>query len=130
MSTALESVLVETIKKATTTAETATQFVLEQAPEVVQQLVTWKIAANLASTLLDIVVIVILIKLVLSLVKIFNQSVRDGNPGPFFGIFFGSVGVIIIGLGIRVSIFTLLQLTIAPKIWLIEYAANLLQGNG
>ena len=125
-----DEVLAATITKGLETAEKTGQFLKEQLPDVVQQLLMW----NTADCIMWISVILIYyIVYSIGWVKLTKKAEASGKysdssdvaytfklVGGFFGL--------IIGLPLlMIYLSELLKLLIAPKLWLLEYAANIIR---
>ena len=117
--------LAEILKKGLEAAEKTGSFVVEQAPDLIQQLIVWK-------TCEYILLILISVGLILSIKKWYNSAIkRYGDfidSVEFVGFSIYSIIVIpIFGIALFHSFFNLVQILLAPKIWLIEYITNLIK---
>jgi hypothetical protein len=128
MTNELEKILIPLIEKAASGAENAADFAIAQAPEVVEQLLRWKMCHSL-------LVFVGLIGLfALMTYGVYKYVISADGPS-----YDGTAEVMIIVLYPMVSLFLLcagsvahaldwLQILIAPKLYLIEYVARLAKG--
>lgn len=120
--------LAEILKKGLEAAEKTGSFVVEQAPDLIQQLIVWK-------TCEYILLILISVGLILSIKKWYNSAIkRYGDFDDFIDsvefVGFSIYSIIVIpifGIALFHSFFKLVQILLAPKIWLIEYATNLIK---
>lgn len=120
--------LAEILKKGLEAAEKKGNFVVEQAPDLIQQLIVWK-------TCEYILLILISVGLILSIKKWYNSAIkRYGDFDDFIDsvefVGFSIYSIIVIpifGIALFHSFFNLVQILLAPKIWLIEYATNLIK---
>ena len=120
--------LAEILKKGLEAAEKTGSFVVEQAPDLIQQLIVWK-------TCEYILLILISVGLILSIKKWYNSAIkRYGDFDDFIDsvefVGFSIYSIIVIpifGIALFYSFFNLVQILLAPKIWLIEYATNLIK---
>lgn len=126
----LDQVLIDTITKASNVSGEiyngakkvtgqAIDIAMQQAPDIVNQLLMWQFSKNATWFLFSILSIFICIKL--------TKKYWEESQGAIV-VATGTVGVV----GIVVVICTFLQMlkiVIAPKIYLIEYAANLIKGH-
>lgn len=120
--------LAEILKKGLEAAEKTGSFVVEQAPDLIQQLIVWK-------TCEYILLILISVGLILSIKKWYNSAIkRYGDFDDFIDsvefVGFSIYSIIVIpifGIALFHSFFNLVQILLAPKIWLIEYATNLIK---
>ena len=120
--------LAEILKKGLEAAEKTGNFVVEQAPDLIQQLIVWK-------TCEYIFLIIISIAFMFSLYKWYKSAMKryddfDGfyikTESFIYGVY-AIVVILIFGIALFHSFFNLIQILLAPKIWLIEYAANLIK---
>ena len=98
-------------------------FLSAQVPDMIQQLLRWQlIKASIGGVFGLLIIIVVLYawrKGLLELVK------KDSEP--FFLIVFGGIVPVIAGtIVLAVNSLTVLQILIAPKVYLIEYVHNLM----
>lgn len=119
----LQASLATIIQKATTGVEAGVNFLSEQMPDVIHQLLMWKLTESLFLVVSSIIVVVLWIY-GLKKAKEHNSWDSWGIPVVMIG------GTASIGACIMFFIYSLksLQIWLAPKIYLIEYAANLLGG--
>ena len=120
--------LAEILKKGLEAAEKTGNFVVEQAPDLIQQLIVWKTCEYIFLILISIAFLFSIYKWCKSAIK------RYGNLDNFFGepeviVFsiYSIVVILIFVIALFQSFFNLLQILLAPKIWLIEYATNLIK---
>lgn len=122
------------LRKAIEVASATGQFVVEQAPDVIQQLMVWKTA----SYAVDLMVGVGLAVGPPLLWKWANKKYpgwhsEQGNYDNFptiSAMIAGLATVVSVIFGIPaayISAMNLLKITLAPKVWLLEYAASLIQ---
>lgn len=129
-----DEALAQVLTKALEAAEKTGQFVVEQAPDVVQQLVLYYTVLHWASVALSLFILVGGMTLsVRSFKSAFARAEKDeykdaDHFGEFWlGLFAGiSSAVTFFALFIG-NISDALKITLAPKVWLIEYAANLIR---
>lgn len=141
--TTLNDALIDIIQKTQGAVQEGVNFLSAQIPDVVHQLLVWKLAESLAYGVFAIFSFVLALLLVRSIFKppvgIQNESsVRyskykptlwrdeDGDFQPT--IVGGGVAALVLTactLANLPQFLTALQIYIAPKVWLIEYAAHL-----
>lgn len=131
MNEQLQTSLAEILEKVTTGATTASNFLMEETPEVVRELLLWYGVKNFIYF-----VFALLILLVWFLYEKWLLGWCKANLGAdgeqWFG-FYGLLGslprfaMLIASLSFFFNI-EWLQIWLAPKIWLIEYTAKLVQG--
>jgi hypothetical protein len=113
----VENAVVEIINKAIQGIDSTTDFLLSEIPEVIQQLLMWNFAKSL---------IVCVLFFVLSIVagRFLFLSIKEGDePEPVLCMFSAFTGFVIVTFFNH----SWLMIWIAPKVWLIEYAANLVK---
>lgn len=122
MNETLQNALAEIILAALENAEAAKEFVLAEMPDVVQQLLVWKAAQSL---------LMLALTLLFFSAPLFARKIAIANDGDSFdqmmAMVLGGIGGMIIGsLPARYAL-DWLQIWLAPKIYLIEYAADLVK---
>lgn len=125
----LEQTANEALKQLIEASTTAAEWTAQQLPEVIEQLILWKMVESLlwftASITLMAVGLYILYKFIKKCKEVDNFI--DDEVLPIISVFV-SVGIIIsIVASIAMIDFDWLQIIIAPKLYLIEYAANLIK---
>jgi hypothetical protein len=131
MNEQLQQALAEILNKATAGVESGAAFLQAELPDVIQQLLMWKMAAAILSILISIVIIYAYAKALISYAKSdrSNRFWHDGydtiSPFGFTTLLAGGIASFFCVLCIIDSLFDVLQIWIAPKIYLIEYAASL-----
>ena len=137
MSEKLENALVEIIEKANSGLDAATEFVMAELPEVVQQALTWYFVESLIFSIVGLLLLMFsykALKIQYDLLYKKDGKLRDwaddgyGMSGPAF--VYSALTVILDAFLIIFAItnalsFTWLKILIAPKLWLIEYASKL-----
>lgn len=136
MNEELNKVLIDAIQKTQSGIGEAVDFAVAQAPDVIQQLLMWHFVNSLINCALGIVCFVIIFLFVRFVQKYPQPDSFESNNlvwwdkgelHPVTGIF-GGLGVCILGLaGFILMNLTWLKIWIAPKLYLIEYAASLVK---
>lgn len=122
MNEELQRALAEMITSSVAVAGDALAFTEEQLPEVVQQLLVWKAAESAIWCIAAVALGIFGARL--PWVKWFKACEEDcSGTGLFLALPFGAL------FGIALAMFDLawLQIWLAPKVYLIEYAANLVK---
>lgn len=134
----LQNAVASIITKAVQGADAAAEFVKAELPDVIQQLLTWNLVENLvfwcASVFLLLVVAPVLIRMIFVAFKNCDNdeskdhwAYSDEVACPVAATSFVlSLISIIVGL-IGICDIEWLQIWLAPKVWLIEYAADLVK---
>lgn len=137
MSDKLEKALADVIEKANSGIEAATDFVLSELPEVIQQALTWYMVESLIFFCVGLLMAALSIKifkfqygLIFKPNGELTELADDGYGLSLLGgvcIFACFVVDFIYVICMLENIFELdwLKIWIAPKLWLIEYAAKL-----
>lgn len=122
MSNELDQVLSKAIEKGIEMAEKTGEFVIDQAPDLIQQFYHWHIAK-------ESLVILVCITIAILFIKIWNKffdsdEYEELDEGAAIYLAF-MVIILIISFIISISaLLELLQIIIAPKLYLIEYFIN------
>lgn len=138
MNDQLQAALADILTKTTTAVEAGVDFLQAELPDVIQQLLAWKLAYSVATILVGTVAL-LLVGWSFRFYKkewlldsegrrhrykttIVFDSDGDVHPG-IIGLIGAQIfGTVVFFAGLN---FTWLQILIAPKIYLIEYAASL-----
>ncbi|HET8689258.1 MAG TPA: hypothetical protein VFM18_21820 [Methanosarcina sp.] len=125
MTEILQQALLKLIEATSNGVDKAISFLSTEIPEVIRQLLVWKFAESLAYCLAAIALIIIWMVIDYKIFKVAKNS-KD-HEALFFG--WGLCGCLYRGVFVTAisSLFNLtwLKIWIAPKIYLIEYAAEL-----
>lgn len=132
MNEQLTKALLSFLEKATNTVQDGISFLSGQLPDIVQQLIVFNLVKEFLLLVAGLVVTLSCIVPIYFGVK-YHKVHRDEYT--YEGIHWVLVGLYCIVAGIGGSITTInsltkiVQLWLAPKIWLIEYAASLVKGH-
>ena len=124
--------LAEILKKGLETAEKTGNFIVEQAPDLIRQLLIWKTVEYSVYVILGISLIIYFYRWA----KKVSKEMKE-NEDDFEDYFMDSFANILITIGqlsllitgiilIAENLQDLIQIVFAPKIYLIEYSAKLL----
>ena len=117
----MEELLLETLKNLITSATTAANFTAEQLPDVIQQLLIYKAVSSIMT---QVIAAICLYFVGIKSIQYASKDCTDESiavPAFFFGVIIVSICVAII-----VCNAAWLQIWLAPKVYLIEYAAKLI----
>ena len=120
--------IAEILKKGLEAAEKSGNFVIEQAPDLVKQLITYKTVETSICVLIEITLMYLIFIYFKYLYKKNNED-SDFIPENAFhgvGIIITSLMGIFLFFAFITDISNLIQLIFAPKIYLLEYIAKLL----
>lgn len=140
-------ILVDLLQKASDGIDAAVTFSQAQIPDVIHQLLVWNFTKSLALTLLMVLTIPFVVKFAMAMLRRQQDGVfdnegyswdrgnpkfkptliwqKDGDLSPLTIIFGFAIGLYVaILLGV-VADMTWLKIWLAPKLYLIEYAASL-----
>ena len=120
--------IAEILKKGLEAAEKSGNFVIEQAPDLVKQLITYKTVETSICVLIEITLMYLIFIYFKYLYKKNNED-SDFIPENAFhgvGIIITSLMGIFLFFAFITDISNLIQLIFAPKIYLLEYIAQLL----
>jgi hypothetical protein len=117
----VKEVLIRALSFATKTGE----FIVEQAPDLVQQLLQFKAVTALFSCILFLIIAATGI---VSLVVLVKKAINGDDDGYMAVLFFYGVFSALVGsIAFFQSLHDLILIQVAPKIYLIEYASKLLK---
>jgi hypothetical protein len=128
----LKEALAQMLTGVTQTTSEAKEFIVSQLPDAVRQLLAWKFAESIArvvfGTILLVAWIIFTKKFLIQKLKIYDYEFGGDNED--LAKFFGCIGTAICSLVVVIVFFcclnlTWLQIWIAPKVYLIEYAKTL-----
>ena len=126
MNEQLQKALVELIGKASNGIDASVSFLSAEIPEVIHQLLVWYAAKSAILTISGILVCVgwfFMEKAILR--KLRSEEVEFFEIAMFYGLLGSFVRLIPASLACTLISLDWLQIWIAPKIWLIEYASRL-----
>ena len=120
--------IAEILKKGLEAAEKSGNFVIEQAPDLVKQLITYKTVETSICVLIEITLMYLIVIYFKYLHKKNNEdsSFIEGNSFHIGGMLISLVVAIFMFIAFIADISNLIQLIFAPKIYLLEYIAKLL----
>ncbi len=124
--------LAEILKKGLETAEKTGNFIVEQAPDLIRQLLIWKTVEYSVYVILGISLIIYFYRWTKKVSKEMKENEDDFEDyftDSFANILIaiGQLSLLIIGMIlIAENLQDLIQIVFAPKIYLIEYSAKLL----
>ncbi|MGG7725855.1 hypothetical protein PGN57_09510 [Klebsiella aerogenes] len=119
-------ILIDILQKAASGVDAAVSFSQAQVPDIIRQLMVWKAASYGMRVLFMSLFLLGCIWLFRKALK-WNKSYENETLGICSLIFSSLMGPIFV-IGILLNISNGVQLWLAPKIWLIEYTAQLLKG--
>lgn len=122
----IKDIAKETLIDAIETAKSAGTWLAKEIPDVLQQLITFHIAENIAMILMLSAIIFGCYKLI-SKFGADKDGFGDLRSHSVFLWVFGSIAVGFCCIGVMFNVIELLKLTLAPKVWLLEYGASLIR---
>ena len=128
MNTETDKQIAEILKKGLEVAEKSGNFVIEQAPDLVKQLITYKTIEASIYVLIEITLIYLIVRYLKYLHKKNNEDsdfIFD-NEFHIIGMVITLIMGIILFFAFINDISDLIKLIFAPKIYLLEYIAKLL----
>lgn len=131
----LSKVLAENIQKASDGVGSAIDFTMDQAPEVIQQAIMWQITKSVTAFIISISALLFGVYLLQiargiqrknkerKLTRYHSDEFEDAD-----GYFIISACIIFFAAPFALmSCMSALKVWVAPKVWLIEYAASLIK---
>ena len=128
MNTETDKQIAEILKKGLEVAEKSGNFVIEQAPDLVKQLITYKTVETSICVLIEITLMYLIVIYFKYLHKKNNEdsSFIEVNSFHIGGMLISLVVAIFMFIAFITDISNLIQLIFAPNIYLLEYIAKLL----
>ena len=125
MNEQLQTALVQLLDKALVGVDAASEFLVEETPEVIQQLLVWYGVYNALLCLGGLALAYAIYKVTAIAHDKYKQS-HDPDMGFFWfiAVIVATLPAIIASLMVNL---TWLKIWIAPKIWLLEYASSLVK---
>jgi len=136
MNDELQNALLDIINKTVDATGTATGFIVEQTPDVIRQLLVWKMAESLFLALSCLAAFAVYIKFIY-MVKNAKPSERgasnwaydfsgDMQIGIYMTLASGSIPALCFLVAFFSWILVFIQIWLAPKVYLLEYASKLI----
>lgn len=126
--TTLNDALVTIIQKTQGAVESGVSFLSEQIPDVIQQLIMWKFVAAVTWALASLLFVIQLVPVVRWARKYHKKSYAQYDfPGHMFLVGVSLFVAVCGSLSVMDNSMEALKIYIAPKVWLIEYAASLVK---
>ena len=129
MNDELQKALLAIIDKTSSGIETGITFLSAQLPDIIHQLLLWKMSYSLIQFVCAIVLCIVFVVLDY---KFYKKAMATNDPDIIIGGW-GMFGTLVrfAAWFIVISLFNLtwLQIWLAPKLYLIEYAATLVKGH-
>lgn len=126
MNDQLQKALAAILAKATQGVETGAAFLQAELPEVVRQLLMWEAISSAISFCFGVAMIVAAVLILKRLIRVMKSNPRtDWDDYP--GYIIPSILLSAFGLMWAACSLTWLKILVAPKLFLIEYAAHLVK---
>jgi len=127
MNEQLDNAAVDALVSIVTNAARAKEFVLSELPEVVEQLLAWKLVESIAVNLICLAAI---IAIAVNIIKLVAFGSKDNWKGDAVMVWvFITIGIttVIIITSFFLMNLAWIQIWIAPKVYLLEYASELVR---
>lgn len=141
MNEQLETQLVEILQSVSTSVGDAKEFIITELPDVVQQVLSWYTVLSVVENIIAITLLVLVVYMIrnmlvkpesmstanviqrLSFMKDnYDEKGIDHSPG---GLIAAAAAILMFAVAMSKLNIVFLKILIAPKLWLIEYAATL-----
>lgn len=139
MNEQMQSALVEIIQKASSGIDASVSFLSSEIPDVISQLLLWNITASSVGMVLSAIFIAMSVSMVIWMMKLYGRGRDTGKPNwvhdgekysplrerviPVSIVLF--ISLLVSPVVFVANLMEVLKIWLAPKIWLIEYAASL-----
>lgn len=123
----IEDTVVELIQKSVSSVEQGISWLSGELPDVIHQFLMWELAKHSIGIFLSLLPIILFIRSIIIYLKDYEE-IQCKDDGTFMILIIVSGVFSIFAVGHFVcSIMNITQILIAPKIYLIEYAASLMK---
>lgn len=128
MNDEMKKKLIEYLDKTGSAVDSAGNFVLEQAPDVIQQYLVWEFYSNLILSIIAVLISIFFIRIYSICWKVGEEGKWD-NPGPVLGLLIFGIMSIAFFFGSLERVYHMVKVSVAPKIVLIEKMSDLIKSN-
>ena len=141
MNEQLETQLVEILQAVSTSVGDAKEFIITELPDVVQQVLSWYTVLSIIENIIGIILVVLMVYIIRNMVvkpksmstanivqrlsfmkENYNENGIDYSPGV---LLWAATVIVMFAAAMSTLNIVFLKILIAPKLWLIEYAATL-----
>ena len=141
MNEQLETQLVEILQSVSTSVGDAKEFIIAELPDVVQQVLSWYTVLSVVENILAILLLIVIGYMIRSMIlkpnsmnttnvvqrlsfmkENYNENGIDYSPGV---LLWAATVIVMFAAAMSTLNIVFLKILIAPKLWLIEYAATL-----
>lgn len=139
MNEQMQNALVEIIQKASSGIDASVSFLSSEIPDVISQLLLWNITASSVGMFVSAIVIGSSLSMIVWMMKLYGAGRDTGKPNwvhdgekynplrerviPVSIVLF--LALLVSPIVFIANLMEVLKIWLAPKIWLIEYAASL-----
>ena len=128
MNEQLQGAVAQILERAISGIDSSVDFMQAELPDVIEQLLMWHAVKGALLTLIGVAIMFVMLKVDYKLFKkIDSDDSMDAMDTVMFYGLFGSFARLLYFIPIMMINIEWLQIWIAPKIWLMEYAANLVK---
>jgi hypothetical protein len=121
-----EQLLKPIIEKALAVAETTGEFVIEQAPLLLQEFYAWHYALNISWIIINLITIILPFIIHSKLKYLWDRGDEDNQMLYMIPMIVSGILAFVSLICILFNIFDLLKLMVAPKLYLIEHFKHLI----
>ena len=126
MNQEMEKAVIELIKGAVANAEQAKQFILSETPEFVQQLLLWKAMTSVLLCLIGVALAALAVWYRRNTKGLLEEAESESEKSNIsFVRTLVLCGIVFLSVFVVFENMEWLQIWIAPKVYLVEYAASL-----
>ena len=141
MNEKLQNQLVEILQSVSTSVGDAKEFMIAELPDVVQQVLSWYTVLSIIENIIGIILFVLMVYIIRNMVvkpksmstanivqrlsfmkENYNENGIDYSPGV---LLWAATVIVMFAAAMSKLNIVFLKILIAPKLWLIEYAATL-----
>lgn len=125
MNEQLQTALTDILEKTMSGVDAATEFLVEETPLVIQELLTWYSIVYFLEMLFAIGIFIVVTVNAIKWMKYIKKDDADEDAAFAWFLVSGIASAVAIIIAFTLFNIKWLQILIAPKIWLIEYASKL-----
>lgn len=125
----LNQAFADIVTKALSGVDAAASFLSAQIPDVIHQLLVWKMAQAGGGFILCLLFIIGYVFLIKMIVKNGYISGPDLDVLAVLALIIGGIFAVVCVVFAVANLFDMLQIWLAPKIYVMEYASSLIKGS-
>ena len=122
----LQLALIQILNGAVDAAQAGVSFLQAEVPDVVQQLLTYKLVASVVGAVVAVAVIAVAVLSVPAAGRLERRR-REWDGIQCFAMAVAAIAIVVAAVFLAGAVFDALEIWLAPKLYLIEYAADIVK---